>query len=102
MTEALEPADRQRCQVLRPNPKWSPFNLGPADTDAKGHKHGGSRQVDRMYRCPEKPVCTMEEAEPGPDGKRGEMSLCKDCFIRLCLQEPGRARLKEQLEGEPA
>ena len=93
----LTPADRNRCQADRPNKTWSPFNLGPADTDTKGHKHGGSRQVDRMYRCPEKPVCIVEEAVAGKDGLKGEMSLCGECFVTLCLQDPGKAVLKEKL-----
>lgn len=91
------PPDKERCQALVPNRTWSPFNLGPADTDSSGRKHGGSRRQDRLYRCVETPVCIVEEIEPGEDGLRGSMSLCADCFVQLMLQENGRARLLEDL-----
>lgn len=97
MVETLIPPDRERCQAFRPNTSWSPFALGPADVDDKGHLHGGSRQVDRQYRCPEKPVCIVEEREPDDDGQKGSMSLCADCFVQLFLQDPNRAILLEKL-----
>jgi len=95
--DLLEPADRARCQCDRPNKTWSPFNLGPADVRPSGEKVGGSRRVDRHWRCNLPPVCIVEEIEPDEHGRRGEMSLCADCFIQLCLADPSRARLKEDL-----
>jgi hypothetical protein len=85
---ALEPPDRVRCQALRPNKTWSPFALGPAHVRADGEKVGGSRQVDRQWRCNVPPVVIVTEAKPGKDGQRGSMSLCADCFVQLCLQQP--------------
>jgi hypothetical protein len=94
----LEPADRAQCQALRPNKSWSPFNLGPANVNpTTGEKTGGSRRDDRRWRCRVPPVCIVEEIEPDEHGRRGEMSLCGDCFVQLCLQDPGRAQLKEDL-----
>lgn len=94
------PPDRSQCQALRPNLTWSPFNLGPADEDPQtGEKRGGSRQVDRYWRCREAPVCIVEERELGKDGEKGQMSLCLNCFVALFAQEPTLAVLVEKLEG---
>lgn len=96
--QELIPPDRERCQSLRPNKTWSPFNLGPADTLPSGEKVGGSRRQDRYWRCGEKPVCIVEEAEPDPeDSLQGSMSLCADCFVQACLQLGGRVRIAEKL-----
>lgn len=96
--EELEPADRAQCQALRPNLTWSAFNLGPAGEHPEtGEKRGGSRQADRLWRCRQPPVCVVEEREPDEHGRKGEMSLCADCFIHLCLQAPDKAVLKEDL-----
>lgn len=97
MTE-LTPPDRERCQCERPNKTWSPFNLGPADVDpVTGEKRGGSRQVDRRWRCNERPVCIVQETTPGEDGQRGQMSLCADCFVQACIQLGGGVELIEDL-----
>lgn len=97
--EPLEPADRTQCQAFRPNKTWSPFNLGPANVNPDtGEKSGGSPRNDRMWRCEETPVCIVEETRPDEHGRRGEMSLCGDCFVQLCLQDPTRAQLKERLK----
>lgn len=102
-TAALIPPDLDRCQAMRPNRTWSPFNLGPADIDGEtGEKRGGSRRVDRMWRCHEKPVCIVEETAPAADGLQGAMSLCADCFVQACLQLGGGVRLVKVLEGESA
>lgn len=94
----LEPPDRKQCQALKPNKTWSFMNLGPAHEDHKtGEKRGGSRQQDKHWRCREKPVCIVQEKESGPDGEKGEMSLCGNCFVALFLQDPTRAVLKERL-----
>lgn len=98
----LEPPDRLRCQCLRPNKTWSPFNLGPADVLPSGEKVGGSRRVDRRWRCNNPPVCIVEETRPNPeDGLRGTMSLCGDCFVQACLQMGDGVRLVEQLIETP-
>jgi hypothetical protein len=96
-TPELEPADRARCQALRPNKSWSPFNLGPASVRENGEKVGGSRQVDRLWRCTTQPVCIVEEREADADGVKGQMSLCADCFVQLFLQDPNKAVLVEDL-----
>lgn len=94
----LEPPDRDRCQALKPNKTWSPFNLGPADVDpTTGEKSGGSRHVDRHWRCNKRPVCIVQETRPGTDGLRGSMSLCGDCFVQACIQLGGGIELIEDL-----
>jgi hypothetical protein len=94
----LEPVDRNQCQADIPNKTWSFMALGPADENKiTGEKRGGSRQVDRFWRCRAKPVCIVQENKPGKDGICGEMSLCADCFVKLFLQDPTRASLKEKL-----
>lgn len=96
---SLTPPDRDRCQAEVPNKTWSPFNLGPADTDSQGRKFGGSTMADRRYRCVEKPVCIVEERKAGEDGLKGQMSLCADCFVQLFLQDPNKAVLFEDLRS---
>lgn len=100
MSDELEPPDRERCQCLRPNKTWSPFNLGPANIDpVTGEKRGGSRNEDRRWRCHQKPVCIVQEATPNPkDGKQGSMSLCGDCFVEACLQLGDGVKLLEKLD----
>lgn len=97
----LDPPDRERCQSLRPNRTWSPLNLGPADVLPTGEKVGGSRRVDRYWRCGNQPVCVVEETRPNPkDGLQGSMSLCADCFVQACLQLGDGVRLVERLDKE--
>lgn len=92
--EDLIPPDASRCQALRANKSWSPFNLGPADIDPNtGEKRGGSRHQDRYWRCNEKPVCVVEEVEPADDGLQGSMSLCADCYVDCCNQMGHRIKL---------
>lgn len=99
MTE-LTPPDRERCQCERPNKTWSPFNLGPADVDPEtGEKRGGSRNVDRRWRCNEAPVVIVTETQ-SEDGVLGSMSLCADCFVQLCLQRGGTFEVTEDLRHE--
>lgn len=96
MTE-LTPPDRERCQALRPNKTWSPMALGPADVDpVTGEKRGGSRRVDRMWRCNERPAVIVTETQ-SDDGVLGSMSLCPDCFVQLCLQRGGTFEVTEDL-----
>jgi len=61
--ESLIPADLVRCQAEKPNGQ-SFMTLGG------GHK---------MARCTNVPTQVAYERQPGPDGKRGSMSLCDDC-----------------------
>lgn len=97
MNKVLEAPDRARCQSLRPNKTWSPFNLGPADVNSKtGEKRGGSRQSDRLWRCNERPAVIVTETE-SDDGLLGSMSLCSHCFIQLCLQRGGTFEVTEDL-----
>ena len=94
----LTPPDRERCQCERPNKTWSPFNLGPADVDPEtGEKRGGSRMEDRRWRCNERPVCIVQETQPGEEGLQGTMSLCGDCLVRACIQLGGGVELVEDL-----
>lgn len=98
--KTLVPPDRNKCQALKPNKTWSPFNLGPADINLEtGEKSGGSVYKDRYYECKEKPVCIVTEREP-INGQKGSMSLCKDCFVILCLQNPEKAVVTEILDTE--
>lgn len=101
MTERLPP-DRNQCQALRPNKSWSPFALGPAHVDpVTGEKRGGSRNIDRHWRCREKPVCIVMEATPDEeDGQTGSMSLCKECYIQCCLQMGDQILLAEVLDAD--
>jgi hypothetical protein len=59
----LEPVDRTRCQAEIHS--YNAFVMG-----------GPTRQVKR---CDNKPTVIAKEAEPGPDGLRGSMSLCDSC-----------------------
>lgn len=57
----LVPPDVTRCQAeIR---EGSFMTLGPRS----------------MVRCPNKPVWLATEVEPGEDGRKGSMALCKDC-----------------------
>lgn len=60
----LVPPDLERCQAL--GPKLGPFTMGGRI---------GSRE-----RCSNRPTIVITEAEPGPDGQRGSMSLCDACL----------------------
>lgn len=97
--EVLTPPDRERCQALRPNKTWSPFALGPADTLASGEKVGGSRRVDRRWRCCNAPVVIVTETQ-SDDDLLGSMSLCADCFVQLCLDRGGTFEVTEDLRDE--
>lgn len=97
MMADLTPPDRERCQALRPNATWSPMAFGPASVDQKtGERRGGSRQVDRTWRCNERPAVIVTETK-SDDGILGSMSLCKDCFVQLCLQRGGTFEVTEDL-----
>lgn len=93
----LIPPDKERCQALRPNKTWSPMAFGPATVLASGEKVGGSRRVDKHWRCNERPAVIVREKEAGKDGERGSMSLCPDCFVQLCLQLGGTFDVVEDL-----
>lgn len=59
----LTPPDRAQCQVERHN-GYSFMTLG-------------SRPG--LVRCSNKPAWIAREIAPGSDGRRGSMSICKDC-----------------------
>lgn len=67
----LTTPDIGRCQAEIPNGE-GPFTLGG------GHK---------MIRCTAKPKVVLTEKEPGPDGKRGSMALCRKCLHQFNIQE---------------
>lgn len=96
----LIPPDRNQCQSLRPNKTWSPFALGPAVTLQSGEKVGGSRQVDKRWRCNERPEVIVTQTE-SDDGLLGSMSLCSHCFVQLCLQTSGQGfKITEDLRKQ--
>jgi hypothetical protein len=96
----LTPPDRTQCQALRPNKTWSPFAFGPAgENPVTGEKVGGARRSDRMWRCRNKPELIVTETK-SDDGILGSMSVCKDCFIQLCLQRGGTFEVTEDLRDE--
>lgn len=96
MTDLIPP-DRTRCQAMRANKSWSPFNLGPAGVNREtGEKTGGSRYQDRYWRCNNKPAAIVTETK-SEDGLLGSMSVCSDCFVHLCLQRGGEFKLTEDL-----
>lgn len=85
----LIPPDRECCQAL--------MAFGPASVDPKAReKRGGSRKNDRYWRCNNKPAFIVTETE-SDDGRLGSMSVCKDCFIQLCLQRGGSFNVTEDL-----
>ncbi len=60
----LVPVDYERCQVEKPTGQ-NAFTLG----------------LGRKYaRCAGKPVVVLTERDPGPDGQRGAMSVCRSCL----------------------
>lgn len=96
----LVPVDRGQCQALRPNKTWSPLALGPADTNPEtGEKRGGSRNIDRTWRCNEAPSVIVTETQ-SEDGVLGSMSVCADCFVQLCLQRGGTFEVTEDLSSQ--
>lgn len=67
------PPDLGTCQAEKPN----------------GHSFmtlGGS--LGKLERCTEEPSILIVEKSAGKDGKRGSMSLCKDCFEVFKKQMP--------------
>lgn len=62
-TDDLIPPDPARCQadVI----EHTPFALGG---------------THRKYRCEMQAAYIVEELRPGPDGKKGSMSLCPHCL----------------------
>jgi hypothetical protein len=72
--ESLIPADLTRCQAEVPTGN-SFMTLGG--------------RVGRE-RCRNTPVVVAYETEPGTDGKRGSMSLCKRCLKVFKKQMPAK------------
>lgn len=70
MTEELTPMDPTQCQAEICVAHGS-FILGPKP---------------RFVRCKERPIYLAREKNPGPDGLRGEMSLCQACKEELMRQ----------------
>lgn len=67
---SITPASRHHCQVDVPT--GGPFQLGGSPGDPKN----GYRRP-----CGNKPAYIVKEKEPGPDGLRGEMSICSSCWL---------------------
>lgn len=81
----LEPPDLEQCQAEKPGN--GPFIMGGTIGDSKR----GFR-----IRCTNKPDVIAKERKPGPDGKRGSMSLCFECRNVLVVQSGnGFATFKE-------
>lgn len=68
--EPLEPPDKDQCQAEKIS--YRPFIMGG--------------DVNHRERCSNAPVWLAKEKEPGPDGRRGAMSLCDDCKKALVKQ----------------
>lgn len=64
------PVDMKRCQAE----SRSFMTLGPG-----------------YVRCSNAPTHVATESEPGPDGKKGSMSLCEACKGVMEKQMPGHA-----------
>jgi hypothetical protein len=62
---ALEPIDEKQCQAEKPSGD-SFLTFGPRRP---------------RIRCSNKPAYIAKEKRKGKDGKRGSMSLCKDCAV---------------------
>jgi hypothetical protein len=60
----IAPISTTQCQV-EITPSHGPFILGPKP---------------RPYRCKNKPMSILSEKEPGDDGQRGRMSVCRACL----------------------
>jgi hypothetical protein len=65
--EPLIPPDRHRCQAEISN---------GVNFMTLGGRH-------EMVRCLSKPTVIVTEVVPGPDGRRGSMSLCHPCWAQL-------------------
>lgn len=68
----LIPPDKKRCQTEVTHGPF-PFRMG-------GSLYGSLYDVER---CKNEPVAVAKEKKPGPDGKRGSMSLCGRCLDDL-------------------
>lgn len=42
----------------------------------------------RRVRCTNKPAVIATETQPGPDGQKGAMTLCKECLAVFNQQMP--------------
>lgn len=73
----LTPPDPDRCQAYVPGN--GPFTLGGTIGDPRN----GYR-----VRCDNRPDVLVTEDEPGADGRRGSMSLCRRCLTVLREQQP--------------
>lgn len=68
----LTPPDLKRCQAEKPN----------------GHSFMTLGGVPGRVRCEDKPTVIVTEVVPGPDGRRGSMSLCHHCWA-VALKQLG-------------
>ena len=71
----MKKPDFQQCQAEKPGA--GPFTVGG--------KIGNPRNGYRV-RCEDLPTVVVTENQPGPDGKRGSMSLCASCHQALVDQ----------------
>jgi hypothetical protein len=67
----LIPPDKKQCQTVKT--LRNPWALGIEE---------------REERCANKPSVIIKEKKAGADGKKGSMSLCKDC-LRLAKKQFG-------------
>lgn len=77
MTAKLTPPDPERCQAEIKEGSF--MTLGPRS----------------WHRCPNKPTVIVREAQPGPDGQRGSMSLCASC-LEVMIQKLGHDNFIEE------
>lgn len=71
-SQKMTPADKKRCQA-EITPAYNAFTIG---------------DVRKAVRCENKPVVIITEKEPGADGQKGSMSLCKECLKEAEKQLP--------------
>lgn len=74
----LIPPDLKRCQAEKPN-GCTFMSLGG---------------VPRMIRCKNTPEFVAKERKPGKDGRRGSMSICRECLgVMVSQRGPNYAKL---------
>lgn len=84
MSKALEAPDKERCQ---------------AEKKASFMQMGGPL----MRRCAKRPMLIVKEKKPGPDGRRGSMSLCEECFAEfLVAYGPNHAIVRMIRPADPS
>lgn len=85
--DGLVPPDLERCQAEFQEGSFMTFGPRP------------------RVRCPCKPTFIAKENKPGPDGKRGSMSLCYNC-VKVFEKNMGEGHstltpIKPEIKWEP-